>query len=76
MHIFRTRAQALKYGALGALVATSSAVHAAVPAEFTDAITESLADVALMAGALVGVGAVGVAFMLALKYIKKIPRAG
>lgn len=76
MHKFLTRAQALKYSALSALVVAGSAAHAAVPAEFTEAITEGLADVAVMAGALVGLGAVSVAFMLALKYIKKIPRAG
>lgn len=70
-----TRSQVLKYGAGASLLALAASAHAAVPAEFTDAITDALADVATMAGALVGVGAVAVAFMIALKYVKKIPRA-
>lgn len=73
---FLKRAQALKAGALSALVVVSAGAQAAVPTEFTDAITDALADVATMAGALVGVAAVGVAFMLAIKYVKRIPRAG
>jgi hypothetical protein len=71
-----TRLQAIKYGAGSALLSLSVAAHAAVPAEFTDAIEAATEDVATMAGALVVVAAVGVAFMLAIKYVKKIPRAG
>lgn len=62
---------------LGAPLALAAAsAHAAVPEEFTDAITAATADIASMAGALVVVAAVAVAFMLAIKFVKKIPRAG
>lgn len=59
----------------GALALVGGAAHADVPAEFTTAITEAAADVATMAGGLVTVAVVGVAFMIAIKFIKRIRSA-
>ena len=42
---------------------------------FTLAMTEAGAKVTTYAGAMVTLGAVAVIFMIALKYVKKIPRA-
>lgn len=42
---------------------------------FTDALTEATTKVTSYAGALVGLGAVAVIFMIGLKYVKKLPRA-
>jgi hypothetical protein len=42
---------------------------------FTAAMTEATAKVGTYALALVGLAAVGVVFMIALKYVKKIPKA-
>ena len=39
---------------------------------FTTAVTTITADVTSYAGALVGIAAVGVGFMVAVKYVKKI----
>lgn len=60
-----------------AVIASSALVfvgqaQAAVSEAFTTAITATTADVGTMGAALVGVGAVGVGFMIAVKYIKKI----
>jgi Zn-dependent alcohol dehydrogenase len=41
-------------------------------AAFTTAVTDISADVAVYGGALVGVAAIGVVFMVAVKYLKKI----
>lgn len=46
--------------------------HADAAAAFTTAITTVSADIATYGAALVGVAAVGVAFMVGIKYIKKI----
>lgn len=63
---------------LGRLAVVSSAIGvvgqaAAAPAEaFTTAVATMTTDVAAYGGALVGVAAVGVGFMVGIKYIKKI----
>lgn len=59
--------------ALGAAVLAPLA-HAAGEATtaFTTAVTGVSADVATYGGALVGVAAIGVAFMVGIKYVKKI----
>lgn len=61
-----------------ALIAATSAPVAAFAQgvdPFTTAMTEATAKVGTYAAALVGLGAVAVIFMIALKYVKKIPRA-
>ena len=48
----------------------------ATPADpFTTAMTNATTKVGLYAAALVGLSAVAVVFMIAMKYVKKIPRA-
>jgi len=42
---------------------------------FEAAMTEATAKVGTYAAALVGLAAVGVVFMIAIKYVKRIPRA-
>lgn len=42
---------------------------------FTAAMTEATTKVGAYAAALVGLGAVAVVFLIALKYVKKIPKA-
>ena len=49
--------------------------HAQETDPFTAAMTEATTKVSTYAAALVGLGAVAVIFMIALKYVKKIPRA-
>ena len=39
---------------------------------FTNAVTSVSADVATFGGALIGVAAIGVGFMVGMKYVKKI----
>jgi len=58
-----------------AAVGLGSNAFAAADAAFTSAVTTVTADVATYGGALVGVAAVGVGFMIAMKYIKKIRSA-
>lgn len=58
-----------------ALVLAAGTASAAADAAFTSAVTTVTADVATYGGALVGVAAVGVGFMIAMKYIKKIRSA-
>jgi hypothetical protein len=58
---------------LGSIVA--SPAFAAADAAFTSAMTQTMADIAIYGAALVGAAAVGVGFMIAMKYVKKIPRA-
>lgn len=57
---------------VAAAVAAPVLSHAAAAAAFTSAVTETTADVGTYGASLVGVGAVGVGFMIAIKYIKKI----
>lgn len=70
-----TNSKKLGLVAVPSLSLLAGAAQAAVPAEFTTAITDATGDVATMAGALVAVAAVAVAFMLAIKFIKKITKA-
>lgn len=59
--------------ALVALAAGSiGQAHAAAAEAFTTAVTAVTADVGTYGAALVGVAAVGVGFMVGMKYIKKI----
>lgn len=53
-----------------------SAVAMAQSADpFTTAVTDATAKIGIYGAALVGVSAVGVIFMIAMKYVKRIPRA-
>lgn len=64
--------------AVGALIAVSSAAAMAQTAgadPFDTAITEATTKVGSYAAALVGLSAVAVVFMIAMKYVKRIPRA-
>lgn len=60
-----------KVGAV-AVGALASVKAFAVETAFTTAVTTITADVTSYATALVGVAAVGVGFMVAVKYVKKI----
>lgn len=62
---------------LALIVGTSAPVLALAQATdpFDTAMTEATTKVGEYAAALVGLGAVAVIFMIALKYVKKIPRA-
>lgn len=48
------------------------AAHAQSTEAFTQAVQQASADIATYGAALVGVAAVGVVFMVAVKYVKKI----
>lgn len=65
----------LRAGAIvgAALVAVPAMAQTTDP--FDTAMTEATTKVGAYAAALVGLGAVAVIFMIALKYVKKIPRA-
>ena len=56
----------------GGLLATVGSAFAAVPAAFTDAVTDMTADGVSMGGALVGVAAAVGIGLLAVSYVKKI----
>lgn len=75
----KTRAVAQKYGAkLSAAMLTAGASVAAMAQTadpFNDAISALTTKVTTYGGALVGLAAVGVGFFVAMKYVKKIPRA-
>lgn len=75
----KTRAVAQKYGAkLSAAMLTAGASVAAM-AQTTDpfdsAISTLTTKVTAYGGGLVTLAAVGVGFFVAMKYVKKIPRA-
>ena len=57
---------------VAAVVALPGLALAQAQAAFTTSITAVTADIATYGGALVGVAAVGVAFMVGMKYVKKI----
>lgn len=64
-----------RYGVpVGLLVGTGAAMaqHAGGSAAFNQAVASATADIASYGAALVGVAAVGVVFMIAIKYVKKI----
>ena len=60
-------------------IACAVAVPMIASAQATDpfeaAVTEATGKIGSYGGALVGVSAVGVVFMIAMKYVKRIPRA-
>ena len=62
------------FTALAVLAASvvATTAHAAADAAFTSAVTSVSADIAIYGAALVGVAAVGITFMIAIKYVKKI----
>jgi uncharacterized protein YraI len=64
----------LRLAAIAAAVMASQA-HAAADTAFTAAVTSTTTDIGTYGAALVGVAAVGVGFMIAIKYVKKISRA-
>jgi hypothetical protein len=70
----RTRDLALRTG-----IVLASAVPAIAMADgtdpFTDALTNATTKVGTYAAALVGLAAVAVAFMIGMKYVKKIVKA-
>jgi len=67
---------AAKRSAVVAFLLAAPVLALATPADpFTTAMTTATTKVGLYAAALVGLGAVAVVFMIALKYVKKIPRA-
>lgn len=61
--------------AASVLVLSSVPVMAQTTDPFDTAMAEATTKVGAYAAALVGLGAVAVIFMIALKYVKKIPRA-
>lgn len=62
-----------KATAVAVVLAAPLLAHADDP--FTAAVTEITTKVGTYGAALVGVSAVGVVFMVAMKYVKKLPRA-
>lgn len=58
-----------------ATVAPVAAFAQAASDPFQDALTEITANVNTYGGALVGLAAVGVVFMIAIKYVKKLRSA-
>lgn len=56
-----------------AILAPAAFAQAVDP--FTTAMTEATTKVGTYAAALVGLSAVAVVFMIAMKYVKRIPRA-
>jgi len=66
------------YAKAGALVGTAFVglpAFAQAVDPFTEATTEITGKITTYGSALVGVAAVGVVFMVAMKYVKKLPRA-
>lgn len=60
--------------AAGSLAASALTFAQAAPTTqaFTNAVSSVSADVATFGGALIGVAAIGVGFMVGMKYVKKI----
>lgn len=82
----KTRALAQKYGPViktqqakiavaSMLLMSAAASHAQETDPFTAALEAMKTKVATYGGSLVALAAVGVAFFVAMKYVKKIPRA-
>ena len=61
--------------AVAVLVALPVLAQAQTADPFTAAMTDATAKVGLYSVALVGLSAVSVIFMIAMKYVKRIPRA-
>lgn len=62
-------------GAVSAVVLVPSVALAQATDPFTTAMAEATTKVGTYAAALVGLSAVAVVFMIAMKYVKRIPRA-
>lgn len=75
----KTRAVVRKYGAKLSAAALTGFVSASVLAQTTDpfdaAVSTATGKVESYAAALVALSAVAVVFMIAMKYVKRIPRA-
>ena len=67
--------QQLRNAAAGGLALLASASALAATDPFDTAMTTATSAVGDYAAALVGLSAVAVVFMIAMKYVKKIPRA-
>lgn len=65
----------LKLASIPALVLAGATAAQAQSAAFTGAVTQVTTDIGVYGAALVGVAAVGVTFMIAMKYVKKIRSA-
>ncbi len=75
----KTRAVAQKYGSKVSAAILAASCSVAAMAQTTDPFDAAIATlttkVTTYGGALVGLAAVGVGFFVAMKYVKKIPRA-
>ncbi len=69
------RGKVARIGAAISSVALAPAAFAQAADPFDTALTTVTAKVTSYAGALVGLAAVAVVFMVAVKYVKKLPRA-
>ncbi|WP_218239602.1 hypothetical protein [Comamonas fluminis] len=69
------RDNAARMGVAVLALPLSMAARAQAVDPFDKAVTEVTAKVATYGAALVGVAAAAVVFMVAIKYVKKIPRA-
>lgn len=65
----------LQQAAISTVLLAPAVVFASTTDPFTTAITDSTTKVGTYAAALVGLAAVAVGFMIAIKYVKKIVRA-
>jgi len=72
MNIVHTLRHFGKRAAVAVAGLTGSAVALAQDASFTAAVTDITGDIGAYGAALVGIAAVGVVFMVAGKYVKKI----
>jgi hypothetical protein len=73
LNVFRSTAA--RYAAVISTAVFSSAAFAQSADPFATALADVTTKVTTWAGALVGFAAVSVAFMVAIKYVKKIPKA-
>ena len=60
------------FGFLLAMLAPAAFAQSTATSAFTAAITAATTDIGTFGVALVGLAAVGVAFMIGIKYVKKI----
>ena len=65
----------LQQAAISTFLLAPAVVFANTTDPFTTAITDSTTKVSTYAAALVGLAAVAVGFMIAIKYVKKIVKA-
>jgi NhaP-type Na+/H+ and K+/H+ antiporter len=69
---FQMNKNTFRLAAVPAILLASVGSAMADTVAFTGAVTSVTADIATYGGALVGVAAVGVGFMVGMKYVKKI----